>query len=64
MTGRLIATVGGIVIALVALGFFMTWGDEGNRLWNTAKTLSVLLVLAGGMIALLLWAASTSGEGS
>ncbi len=47
-----------------ALGLFMTWGDPGSHLRNAAKTLSVLVILMGGVVALLLWAATTASEGS
>lgn len=49
---------------VAALGLFMTSGDPGGRIGNAAKTLLVLLVLVGGVLALLLWAASTASRGS
>ncbi len=48
---------------LAALGLFMTWGDEGNRLRNAAKTLAVLLALCLGVVLLLFWGASTAPPG-
>jgi hypothetical protein len=50
--------------SVAALGLFMTWGDPGGRLRNAAKTLFVLFVLVGSVIALLLWAATTTSKGS
>jgi len=48
---------------LAALGLFMTWGDDGSRLRNAARSLLVLIAFAGGLIALLVWNASTVGGG-
>jgi len=50
--------------ALATLGLFMTWGDPGNRTRNAAKSLFVLCVLVGGVVALLSWAAATASKGS
>ncbi len=50
--------------AMATLGLFMTWGDPGNRARNAAKSLFVLCVLVGSVIALLSWAAATASKGS
>jgi|tagenome__1003787_1003787.scaffolds.fasta_scaffold20889747_2 hypothetical protein len=50
--------------AITSLGLFMTWGDAGSRTRNAVRTLLVLFVLVGGVVALLLWAAATASKGS
>jgi hypothetical protein len=48
---------------LALLGLFMTWGDGGSRVRNAARSLFVLIALVAGVIALLVWGASTAGGG-
>lgn len=49
---------------LASLGLFLTWGDGGSHLDNAVKTLFVLLLMVAAVVALLVWAQSTAGEGT
>ena len=55
------AGVGAAVLAL--LGLFMTLGGEGSHVVNAARSLAVLIAFSAGLVALLVWGASTAGGG-
>ena len=49
---------------LALLGLFLTWGDGGSRIDNSAKSLFVLLLMIAAFVAALVWAKSTAGDGT
>jgi hypothetical protein len=60
---RRAAIAAGSGAVLAALGLCMTRGDPGDPLRTAARTLAVLIGLTSAVVALFLWAASTTGGG-
>jgi hypothetical protein len=57
-------TIALVAAAGAALGLFLVWGDEGDRLRNAARSLLVLLAFVAALVMLLAWAASTPAPGT
>jgi hypothetical protein len=49
-----------LAAVLAGLSLFITWGDGGSRVRNSAKSLAVLLGFVVVFVALMIWAAHSS----
>lgn len=57
---HLLAGTTAAAATLALLGLFLTWGDEGSRVRNAARSLLVLCALLGLIAGLLLWSAHSA----